>query len=52
MTGGNFGSGGGSTRLPTASQLSVTLQPIYSRQVSTTFNLDDFAAGKMVGGFI
>jgi hypothetical protein len=52
MTGGNFGSGGGSTRLPTASQISVSLQPVYSRQSTTTFNLDDFAAGKMIGGFI
>jgi hypothetical protein len=41
--------GGGSTRLPTNSQLSVTLQPVYSRKAVSGFNLDDYAAGKMIG---
>lgn len=38
------------TRLPTSSQVSITLQPIYSRKAVTRFNLDDFARGKLVGG--
>lgn len=45
-----------STRLPTTSQVSISLQPIYSRKsLYNKFNLDDFAAGKLVkgnGGFI
>jgi hypothetical protein len=45
-----------STRLPTTSQISITLQPVYSRKsLAEQFNLDDFAAGKLVqgkGGFI
>jgi hypothetical protein len=57
LTGGEFGSPGASTRMPTHSQLSVTLQPVYSRARTTQFNLDDFAAGTMLrstklGGFI
>jgi hypothetical protein len=57
LTGGAFGSPGASTRMPTHSQLSVTLQPVYSRTRTTMFSLDDFAAGNMVkstklGGFI
>jgi len=56
LSGGKFGAGP-STRMPTVSSVSVTLQPIYSRQSVSKFNLDDFAAGKMVfsgskGGFI
>lgn len=55
LTGGAFGSGA-PTRMPTTSQLSVTLQPVYSRASAASFNLDDFAAGKMIsaskGGFI
>lgn len=56
LSGGAFGAGP-STRMPTVSQLTVTLQPVYSRQAVNKFNLDDFAAGKMVisggkGGFI
>lgn len=43
----------GPTRIPTQSTISVTLQPIYSRKRSTEFDLDDFAAGKLVDrGFI
>lgn len=57
LTGGAFGSPGASTRMPTHSQLSVTLQPVYSRTRTTMFSLDDFAAGNMLrdtklGGFI
>lgn len=60
MTGGQFGGSAGgsqSTRLPTASQITVSLQPIYSRTAVSNFNLDDFAAGRMIstgtkGGFI
>lgn len=51
-TGGALGgsaNGAQATRLPTSSQISITLQPIYSRKTVTGFNLDDFAAGKMVG---
>lgn len=50
LTNGAFGTTGQSTRLPTVSQLSVTLQPVYSREAVSKFNLDDFAAGKLVGG--
>ncbi len=38
------------TRVPTASQVSVTLRPVYSRQnLHNRFNLDDFAQGKLIG---
>lgn len=44
------------TRVPTSSQLVVTLQPIYTRRnLYDKFNLDDFAAGKLIkgnGGYI
>lgn len=44
------------TRVPTNSQLSVTLQPIYSRRgLFNNFNLDSFAAGELLkgkGGYI
>jgi len=47
---------GKSVRLPTSSQLTVTLQPVYSRtNMFNNFTLTDFAAGKMLkgnGGFI
>jgi hypothetical protein len=57
LTGGAFGSPGASTRMPTHSQLSVTLQPVYSRSRTSQFSLDEFAAGTMLrstktGGFI
>lgn len=43
----------GSTRLPLQSTLQVTLQPIYSRESLTKFNLQDFAKGNLItGGFI
>jgi hypothetical protein len=37
-----------STRLPSSSQLSVTLQPVYSRLSQNGFTLSDFAAGKLL----
>lgn len=62
LAGSNFmdkvmpSNGGTSTRLPTTSSISVTLQPVYSRKtLHDKFNLDDFAAGKLIkgkGGFI
>lgn len=46
----------GATRMPTTSQITITLQPVYSRKtLHDKFNLDDFAAGKLIkgnGGFI
>ena len=56
VTGGAFGSGP-PTRLPTHSQISVTLQPVYSRNNMAKFNLDDYAKGKMLsskgkGGYL
>jgi hypothetical protein len=59
--GGGSGSGNGATaattsgitRLPTSSQIQVTLQPIYSRKTVSTFDLENFAKGKMLDkGFI
>ena len=39
------------TRLPTSSQISLTLQPIYSRQnVSQNFTLEKFASGSLIQG--
>ena len=41
------------TRLPVTSSISITLQPVYSKNNIAKFNLDDFASGKLVkGGFI
>lgn len=48
------------TRVPTASTISVTLRPVYSRKnIHDRFNLNDFAQGKLIadknrgfGGFI
>ena len=48
-----FGSGNVSfpTRMPTHSQISVTLQPIYSRRnIAQNFNMDDFVSGRLMGG--
>lgn len=50
-----FGGGGGtsSTRLPTTSTLTVTLQPIYSKIKAGQFDLDSFGRGDLInGGFI
>jgi hypothetical protein len=46
--------GPGNTRMPTNSNIQISLQPIYSRRtLHEDFNLDDFAAGRLVkGGFI
>jgi len=44
-----------STRVPTSSQLTVVLQPVYSKKIiGDNFNLQDFSQGKLVdrGGFI
>ena len=38
------------TRVPTASSIAVTVRPIYSRKsLHDTFNLEDFAQGKLIG---
>jgi hypothetical protein len=38
------------TRVPTTSQITVTLRPVYSRKNQhERFNLDDFAQGKLLG---
>lgn len=52
--GANSTGGSKFTRVPTASQVSVTLQPIYTRKdVYENFSLDQFAAGKLINkGFI
>lgn len=43
--------GTASTRLPTNSSISITLRPVYSRKsLHEKFNLEDFAAGRLVGG--
>ena len=46
----------GITRVPTNSQMSITLQPIFSRKrIHTDFNLENFANGSLLttkGGFI
>lgn len=44
---------GKSTRLPTSCQLQITLQPVYSRATLAEFDLEKFAAGKMLDkGFL
>lgn len=35
------------TRIPTVSQLSIALQPVYSKKSITEFDLNDFAQGKL-----
>ena len=41
------------TRVPVVSQLQVGLQPVYSRDQMTKFNLQEFAAGKLINkGFL
>lgn len=45
----------GTTRVPTTSQISVTLQPIVSRKKTRQFDLDQFARGRLLkgnGGFL
>lgn len=47
------GADGHSTRLPTLSQLQVTLQPIYSRKALRDFSADAFMKGKLINrGFM
>ena len=44
---------GSTTRLPTQSTINIILQPIYSRERVKSFNLDQFADGKLLGkGFV
>lgn len=39
------------TRLPTSSTLTISLRPVYSRKsLHDKFNLEDFAAGKLING--
>jgi hypothetical protein len=39
------------TRVPTTSTISISLQPIYTRKnLYDNFNLEDFAAGKLING--
>jgi len=48
-------SGEGTTRMPTASQIQISLQPVYSRLAQTKFDLDAFARGDLIkdkGGFL
>jgi hypothetical protein len=41
------------TWIPTLSTLTITLQPLYSRNAMTSFDLKQFAAGGLLGkGFI
>lgn len=45
----------GSTRLPTTSQIQISLQPVYSRKSIAGFDLKAFARGELVkgkGGFV
>ena len=43
----------GGTWIPTLSTLTITLQPLYSRNAMTSFDLKQFAAGRLLGkGFI
>jgi hypothetical protein len=39
---------GGSTRLPLQSQISITLQPVYSRDSLSRFRLDQFSTGGLL----
>jgi hypothetical protein len=42
--------GGQTNRVPTASQFTVSLQPVYSRTSQTKFNYDSFARGDLIFG--
>jgi hypothetical protein len=54
--GASLGSTGQKSRLPTTSNIQVTLQPVYSRRnVASNFTLNKFARGELItnkGGFI
>jgi hypothetical protein len=46
-------SSAGKTRIPTISQFQITLQPVYSKESLTEFDLNEFAQGKLINkGFI
>lgn len=47
---GGSGGGGGRTRIPTMSTFSIGLQPVYSKESLTKFDLNEFAQGKLVEG--
>jgi hypothetical protein len=47
---GNFGTSSGATHVPVKSSLSVTLQPIYSREALRQFSLQKFVNGSYVNG--
>ena len=48
QSGSTFNSGQNSTRLPTTSQISLTVQPVYSRVSQLGFSLTDFARGALI----
>ncbi len=44
---------GETTRIPTTSTITVTLQPVYSKRLLSRFDIDEFAQGKLLDkGFI
>lgn len=49
LGGGIFGSAGNSY-VPVKSSMTITLQPIYSRETMRRFSLQDFVNGKYIGG--
>ena len=48
-TAGASSSGSYPTRVPTSSQFTVTLQPVYSRASQRAFNAESFARGELLG---
>jgi hypothetical protein len=53
VTGGGAFATSGNSWVPTKSSISITVQPIYSRQNMKTFSLQKFVAGEYVsGGYI
>lgn len=53
MANGGNGSAGEPNRVPTLSQITVTLQPVYSRARQRSFNHDNFAKGNLINkGFL
>lgn len=44
------GASEGRTRVPVVSTFSISLQPVYSKESLTNFDLNQFAQGKLVGG--
>lgn len=47
---GNFGTSSGATHVPVKSTLSITLQPVYSREAMRQFSLSKFVNGSYVNG--